>query len=489
MERTVAEKKQGIAVSAALNIVRQAAMIAFPLITYSYATRVLGAAQIGVYEFAQSIVSYFALLAALGVVNYAVRDGAKYKAEGSDSLDRFASEVFSINLIMTIFSYVLMVVILQLSSHMQGYKTAIMIASLSILFTTLGVDWINSLFEDYMYLTIRYIAIQLFALVLLFLLVKKPEDLYVYIFISILATVLNGILNFFYVRRYAKIRFTFALNLKAHALSVFILFCNQIALVIYLNSDITILNILTDDTSVGLYGVAAKIYTMIKTLLNAAIFVVIPRFSEYVLNGDSRFVTGLKKLLSLLFTILLPACVGLYFLAGDAVKIVAGDAFAGAEAPLKVLAVALLFAVLACYFANAIVMPVKQEKYFLVATVSAAVLNIVLNFVMIPRMGMIAAAITTLAAEVLVFIILTAVAAKYVKLKDIVEFRDVLSSVAGSIVVARICIRGREICDNLGVPMYADTILIVAVALVVYILILLACGNSLKGYLNSIKGT
>ena len=508
------DKQKNIAVSAALNIIRQAAMIAFPLISYSYATRTLGADGIGVYEFAQSIVSYFALLAALGVLSYAVRDGAKYKAareksisasgnvsEGEtgfelggrtrDALDDFASEIFSINLIMTFVSYGVMLVLLYTNSHMYGYRIAIMIASLSILFTTIGVDWVNSLFEDYLYLTIRYIAIQLVALVLLFVFVKDPDDLYRYIFISILATVLNGILNAVYVRRYVKIRFTFALNLKSHALPVFILFCNQIALVIYLNSDITILNFLTDDTSVGLYGVAAKIYTMIKTLLNAAIFVVIPRFSQYVITEDSRFASGLKKLLSALFTVLLPACVGLFFMAGDAVFVVSGSEFESAGAPLRVLAVALLFAVLACYFANAIVMPCKLEKYFLASTVAAAVLNIVLNFIMIPKMGMIAAAITTLAAEVLVFVLLVIVSSRKVRLSEIIDRRDCLSTLVGSVVVAVVCIFARKLMDMTSFGSLdgavgkaqpsgiIGTLIIIALALLCYLAVLVLMKNSL----------
>lgn len=485
--------KSGIAVSAALNIVRQAAMIAFPLITYSYATRVLGAKGIGVYEFAQSIVSYFALIAALGVVNYAVRDGASYKAAAygdktaQEGLDRFASEVFSINLLMTIISYGLLLILLYTNNHMAGYRTAILIASISILFTTVGVDWINSLFEDYLYLTIRYIAVSLVALLLLFVFVKTPDDLYKYIFISILATIINGLLNFFYVRKYAKIRFTLSLNLKKHALPVFILFCNQIALVIYLNSDITILGYLTDDVSVGYYGVAAKIYSMIKNLINAAIFVVIPRFSEYVLTKDSRFITGLKRLLSSIFTILLPCCVGLYFMAEDAVFIVAGEGFYAGAAPLKVLAVALLFAVLACYFANAIVMPYKLEKYFLASTVAAAVLNIVLNFVLIPKMGMIAAAVTTLAAEILVFVLLAVVASRKVKIRDIVDLRDFAGTVLGSAVIAIICILLKKFLATGSIGTITGALITVFASVICYFAVLVLMKNSLINAI--IKGT
>ena len=511
--------KSGIAVSAALNIVRQAAMIAFPFITYSYATRTLGAKGIGVYEFAQSIVGYFSLIAALGVANYAVRDGAKYREganygdgakfrdgakcgdgakykDGADKkinasfvaetqnkaekrpIDDFASQIFSINLIMTVVSYVLMFVLLYTNRHMYDYRIAIMISSISIFFTTLGADWINSLYEDYLYLTIRYIAVSIAALIGLFVFVKGPEDLYIYIFIAIFSTIVNGILNFFYVRKYVKIRFTLELNLKKHALPIFILFCNQIALVIYLNSDITILGFLTDDTSVGLYGVAAKIYTMIKTLLNAAIFVVIPRFSEYVLKKDERYTEGLKKLLSPLVTFLLPACVGLFFMAEDAVSIVGGDGYNEAALPLRILAIALFFAVMACYFANAIVMPFMLEKYFLLSTVCAAALNIILNFLLIPNLGIAAAAITTLIAEVLVFVMLVVVSAKKVELSQLVNKRDLFGCVAGSVIIG-VILAGYGMIFNGRLPQgIIGTIIRILVSVIVYGIILYVSGNS-----------
>lgn len=469
------QKTNSIAVSASLNIFRQMAMIAFPLITYSYATRVLGAGGIGVYEYAQSIISYFALIAALGVVNYAVREGAGYKNSKAD-ISKFASEVFSINLIMTFVSYGLMYIMLQISKQMHSYQTAIMLMSISILFTTLGVDWINSLYEDYLYLTIRYIAIQLVALVALFLFVRTPEDLYRYIIISIMATVINGVLNLIYVRKYADLRFTLSLNLKSHALPVFILFCNQIALVVYLNSDITILNYLTDDVNVGIYGVAAKIYTMIKTLINAAIFVVIPRFSEYVLNKDGRFVSGLKKLLSPLFSVLLPACVGLFFYAKEAALLVAGKEFEGSAVPLRILAVALFFAVMACYVANAIVMPCKLEKYFLISTVIAATVNIVLNFIMIPKMGMVAAAITTLIAEVIVFILLIIAASKRVKFSEIIDKRDTITALIGSVAVGILCFMAKSAFNRADI--FLVTFAEILVILVVYGVLMTAMKNS-----------
>lgn len=52
------------------------------------------------------------------------------------------------------------------------------------------------------------------------------------------------------------------------------------ALVIYLNSDITILGIYADDAAVGTYSVATKIYLMAKALINAVILPAVPKLSQ-----------------------------------------------------------------------------------------------------------------------------------------------------------------------------------------------------------------
>ncbi len=70
-------EKKSIKKNATLNIIKTIFSLVFPLITYPYALRVLQIEQIGKFEFSSSIVSYFSLLAALGIAAYAVSEGSK----------------------------------------------------------------------------------------------------------------------------------------------------------------------------------------------------------------------------------------------------------------------------------------------------------------------------------------------------------------------------------------------------------------------------
>ena len=89
-------KKKSIGINAVLNGFRSVLNILFPIITFPYVSRVLLVKGIGIYNFSSSIVSYFLLIAGLGISTYAVREGAKLR-ENRSKITQFASQVFTIN--------------------------------------------------------------------------------------------------------------------------------------------------------------------------------------------------------------------------------------------------------------------------------------------------------------------------------------------------------------------------------------------------------
>jgi O-antigen/teichoic acid export membrane protein len=168
-------KKKSLGVNAFLNGLRSVLNLFFPLITFPYVSRVLSVSGIGIYNFSNTYVSYFILIAGLGIATYAVREGAKYR-ENKDKIDEFVSQIFSLNMIATIIAYLLLFASLIIFKNLHNYVSCILIFSLQILFTTLGTEWIYTIYEDYTYITVRSIIFKIISIILLFLLVKKPED-------------------------------------------------------------------------------------------------------------------------------------------------------------------------------------------------------------------------------------------------------------------------------------------------------------------------
>ena len=154
------KKKKSVGINAVLNIIKQCCAIIFPLITFPYASRVLGVENYGKVNFGTSIISYFTLLAGLGITNYAIREGARIR-DNKENFSAFVNEVFTINVVTTLISYAALFLTLIFWDKLGSYRVLILIQSLSILFTTIGTDWINSIYEEYAYITIRYVIVHI----------------------------------------------------------------------------------------------------------------------------------------------------------------------------------------------------------------------------------------------------------------------------------------------------------------------------------------
>ena len=100
-------KKKSLSINAFFNSFRVVLNLIFPLITFPYVFRTLGVDYYGKYQFSNSIVSYFILLAALGISSYAIREGSKYRND-EKKMSKFVSDIFSINLISCCFSLLLL---------------------------------------------------------------------------------------------------------------------------------------------------------------------------------------------------------------------------------------------------------------------------------------------------------------------------------------------------------------------------------------------
>lgn len=216
--------KNSMGKNAVLNGVKTACSILFPFISFSYCSRVLGSDGIGAYSFCQSIVAYLLLVAALGIPNYAIREGAFVRRD-KKQLNNFIAQVFTINCIMTLVAYFILFLLILLWPKLSGYQYILLIQSIQIMLTTLGADWINSIFEDYLYLAVRYIVIQLIAIVALIIFVKSPTDIYIYTFISMMSNAGGNILNWSFLKKKGiHLKLTFHINIKKHFMPIFILF-------------------------------------------------------------------------------------------------------------------------------------------------------------------------------------------------------------------------------------------------------------------------
>lgn len=398
-------KKKSLKINMLLNTIKGLMSIFFPLISFPYVSKILGVYSIGRYNFSSSIINYFVLIAGLGINTYAIREGARLR-EKKEEFSQFSDEVFSINIIATIISYLLLALTIIIVPKFHNYQLLIAILSIQIGFRTIGIEWVYSIFEDYAYITIRSIIFQFLSLILLFAFVHISDDLWVYACITVFSAAGANVLNYFHARKYCRVKFTTKIDLIKHMKPIVVLFAMNIATTIYISSDTTILGFLCSDNAVGIYSVSTKIYNIVKQILSAVVIVSIPRLSALLGDKDEGgFKVMATDIYSTLLTVVTPAVLGIILLRKEIVLIIADNSYINANTSLALLSIALFFCMGAWFWGQCILVPLQKENIVFRITVISAVINIGLNFVLIPLWQENAAALTTIMAEGCAFIL------------------------------------------------------------------------------------
>lgn len=466
-------KNKSLAFNAFLNTVKTVLGMVLALFTFPYVSRVLDVSALGAYNFSSSIVSYALLISGLGVASYAIREGSQYR-DDIPKMEKFVSEVFSISVYSTLLSYIGILICAFLIPYFAEYRLMLLILSSEIICTTLGVAWIGNIYEDFLYITVRTLAFQVIYLVCLFIFVRQADDIYKYIIITMFTTCGAHIMNYFYLRKkYVKFHFVIKCNMRKHIKPILVIFSTKIAITLYVNSDKTILGFLTSDYEVGLYSAAVKIYSIVKEILVAMVTVLIPRFSV-MMNRNSKEETNnfFSKVFTTLSVLLVPATVGLFVMSSEIMLLVAGKAYNASAVSLSILSLATLFSLYANIYTTCILVPARKENTVFYATVISAIVNIGLNFVLIPIFGINAAATTTVIAEMIIFVLALRWSKELVRLVHVK--RDMIGIGIACLLIVMVCIASKMTISN----SYLRLLIAMTVSGVVYFVSLLMLKNS-----------
>lgn len=386
-----------------LNVIQSVVNAMLPLLTYPYLLRVLGAENMGRSTFAVSVTEYFVLLANLGIMSYAVREGSVLRSD-HDRLRRFLDQVYTIHLAAAVLSTLLYLAAVFAVPKLYEYRSLLLILSPTMILNALTIDYVNFIREDFPFMALRTLILKAAYITALFVFVRTDRDLEIYVFCGTVWYLAQAVWNRLRAGRTYRPSLTGKADLGIHLKPVFTMFGRNVTTTLYVNSDITLLGLLSSDFTVGIYSLSVKIYTLIRFVLSAIPSVSTPRLSELWGNGEqNEFVSTAEGIYALLLTLALPAVVGTALLRDRIVLIAGGAEYAPSAASLLILSAAVLFGLLSWFWVECILMPMHMEREILFATAAAAAVNIALNLLLIPVWREKAAALTTVVSECIVF--------------------------------------------------------------------------------------
>lgn len=384
----------------AYNFSYQLLVIILPILTTPYVTRIFSSEDLGTYGYFNSIVTYFILLATLGVANY----GTKEVSANRKNIQPTFWGIYSLQVVAAFISIVLYLLLCWSVPSMQNPVAYIL--GLSLLSKGFDISWLFQGLEDFRKITIRNITVKLLGILSIFLFVKTPNDLYLYVFLLTGFELLGQLSMWLPAKEFIGKPHFDVVHAKEHLKPVILLFLPQIAISLYVTLDRTMLGALSSTKDVGIYDQALKIINILLTIVTSLGSVMLPRVSSLLSSGDYKAVNKMHEMSFLIYNLIIfPIIAGMLIVNKDFVNFFLGKDFQEARVAIDIMIARMFFIGWTNIMGIQILIPHNKNREFMLSTTIPAFVSVGLNLLLIPSLGFIGASITSVLTEALVWVI------------------------------------------------------------------------------------
>ena len=363
----------------------------FPLITFPYITRVLGADNLGLANFAISVVDYAVLFSTLGLTYV----GLRFIPQCNDDVGRRNYVFNSLVTLHFLLSGVVLIVYTAcvfLIPQLYNQKILYLVGISKIVVNVFLVEWLFQGMQDFRYITLRALVLRTLYVVAIFVFVRQKDDYDLYFYITIAQVVLNAIINWHYSHRYVSFRLSFR-GIKEFLFPVLSMGINRILLSFYTTFNIIYLGIKCDDDNVGFFVTATRLYGILLSFLGAFDGAFVPYLNSLFGKGDmDKFKHYVGYSFSIVILLSLPLTVGCIILAPEIIGLIAGPGYEKAILPFRIVMFQILFVSIAQILENQILLSLKKFKEVLICTSISTALSVFILFAFVPKYAEVASA-------------------------------------------------------------------------------------------------
>lgn len=379
------------------NLSYQLLAIILPIITTPYLSRVLGAENIGIYSYTLSIATYFILFGSLGVAMYGQREIAYLQ---DDKYER--SKKFWEILLMRFITLSISLVIFYFTFTRKGnYSTYYKILILEIIANSIDISWFFQGLEEFKKTVMRNAIVKIISVILIFVLVKSQNNLKEYFIIYVISDLIGNITLWLYLPKYVKKIKCKELKIFRHLKPTIGLFIPQIAVQIYTVLDKTMIgSIVADKSEVGFYEQAQKVVKILLTIATSLGTVMLPRMANAFANDDKEKLNEyMKKSFSFVSLLAFPLMFGIISVASKFVPIFYGKGYDKVIYLISIISPIILMIGFSNVIGTQYLLPTKKQKEFTMSVILGAIVNFILNSILIKLYKSVGASIATVLAE------------------------------------------------------------------------------------------
>lgn len=396
------DKNESITSNMYLMFIKKVMEIMFPFITFCYASRTLGVEKLGQINFVKSFTQFFIIICNFGVYKYGVREGSILK-RNKNMLSKFTLEMLVINTCSTTVSLILLILFCICNAKIHDYTLLVIIFSLSILISSLGIDWLFQAVEDYKYYALKTIATQGISLVFMFIFVKTPEDVFIYAGLIVFASYGSYLYNYVRAKKYINFRTQEGLQIKKHLTRMTYLFLVSAEYGVYAITDSVMLGFMRNDREVGLYSAAVKMNRIVLNVITAFSVAAMPRLSfEINRKNKNTYMDLAGYTYSMVFLLSAPVFYVMLVLKNEMLILFSGAEFMEASSYAGLMSIIIPMISFSSATNSIILEPNKMDKSFMICSLMGALTNICINLFLIPDYGIYGAVTATIISEFVV---------------------------------------------------------------------------------------
>lgn len=371
--------------------------ILIPLVTAPYLTRVLGAEGTGIYGYVHSLTSLICSIVMLGVYGYGNRQIAYVRDNPRDLNDIFW-RIISARIVIAIFGSIIYFIIIILVGR---YRCYFYLYYTYLLGYFIDCTWLFVGVEDMKWAVLKNTLMKLLTVCGIFLFVKNRIDVGTYIFIQGGSILFANLTAYSQLNRYVgKPNIDFS-HLREDLFGSLLIFLPGIAQTLYLQCDKIMLELLTNATEqVAQYDYAEKIVTIPLSFITVLSTVMMPRIAnEFKKNHVEEIEALLNKAAKFSVFLAFPLMFGMILIAGKMVPWYLGAEFSPTSKAICIISPIIVLNTLIGISGGQYFTATNQINLLLNAQISAAVGNVVINALLIPKYGYVGAAIATVIAS------------------------------------------------------------------------------------------
>ena len=388
----------------AISTVYQVLLIILPIITAPYVARVLGPDQSGIYDYTNSIQTYFAMFAALGTASYGAREIARVRDDAA-----LRSKLFwEIELMTVMTSAVCIIVWFIFIAFTPQYKVIYLVLTMGLFSTMFDISWFFAGMEQFKYTVTKNAACKLIGVVLMFLFVKKQEDLLLYIIIITASTMIGNLSMWLYLPRFTqKVDFK-TLKFGRHFRETLIYFIPSIATSVYTVLDRTLIGVITKNKAEnGFYHYTMQIVNMMKALTFSSLNMVLGSRIAYLFAEEKydEIKVRIRDSINYILFMGIGICFGLSGVAKRFVPVFLGPGYDRVIIMLMLMSPIVVIIGVSNCLGSQYYTPSGNRKLSAKFIIIGALVNLVLNLILIPRYWGYGAIAASLIAEMVITVL------------------------------------------------------------------------------------